>query len=369
MKILLVHNFYKFWGGEDTYFESLARLLKEHGHTVIIYSKKNKDIKTILDKVKFALGMFWNFQTQRELSLLIKKSKPDVAHFHNLYPMISPTAYWVCKKNKISMVQHIHNYRFMCPKGNLYREGKVCELCVKSNLKLWSIFYSCYHESKISSLIFALSFYLHKIIGTFNLVSKYIFPSKFTQKYYEKYLKLERSKSMYLPFFTDLPKKSRIHKRQNWYLYVGRLSEEKGISQLLEIFKNLPKKKIKVIGNGPLKRSFDKYIKYKNIKIFGNIDRIKLIPYYQSAKALIIPSLWYEVFPFTLLEAYMFNVPIILNRKFKERWENESATADAKYISLNDVKLPSVRQSKKKSDYSEFSYQKHLRKLVNIYEK
>jgi len=269
MRILIIHNFYQYWGGEETYVISLKKLLEENGHQVYLYSKDSKSIKTIWDKIKTGIGLFYNPWVKKELEKIIKDFKPDVAHFHNVYPLIGATAYRVCKNYRIPIIQHIHNYRFMCPKGHLFRNGKICELCIHKNLPFWAIVYGCYHRSRLASLFFSLSFFIHKTIGTFNLIDKFIFPSEFTRDYYLKHLKINKQKTYLLPYFVDIPKKidTKSVKENNYFLFVGRLSEEKGIIELLNIFKDLPKHKILVIGDGPLREEVEKYKRYKNIKI------------------------------------------------------------------------------------------------------
>ena len=311
MKVLLIHNYYQFWGGEDTYVTSLQKLLTENGHAVILYTKDSKNIKTIWDKIKAGLGLFWSPQVAKELREIIKREKPDVAHFNNIYPLIGATSYHICKKNKIKIVQTIHNYRFMCPKGILFRDGKICELCVKKKFFSPAIRFGCYHGSRLASLFYSFAFFIHKNLGITSSIDTFIFPSKFTQQYYEKNLKIPRSKSVYLPYFVDLKVPKKQVKREDWYLYVGRLSEEKGIIQLLDIFKTMPGYMLKVIGEGPLREKVSSYSKYKNIRILNHIDRNKLISFYRKTRALIIPSLWNEVLPIVLVEALFLGTPII----------------------------------------------------------
>jgi len=317
MKILLIHNFYQYWGGEDTYVTSLKKLLEEKGNKVYLYSKDSKNIRTFWDKIKTAIGLFYNPWVEKELVKIIKEFKPDIAHFHNVYPLIGATAYLVVKKFNIPIIQHIHNYRFMCPKGLLFRNGKICELCLNKKFPFWAIFFGCYHQSRIASLFFSLAFFYHKMIKTFDLIDKFIFPSEFTKDYYLKHLKIPKEKTFLLPYFVDIkPKKNKV-KEKDYFLFVGRLSEEKGIIKFLEVFKTLPKIKLVVIGDGPLKIKVEEYRRYKNIIVKGHLPREEIYSYIQKAKAVIISSLWYEILPNTYLESIVFNKYIWLStRKF-----------------------------------------------------
>lgn len=320
MRILLIHNFYQYWGGEDTYVTSVKKLLEGNGHKVYLYSKDSKNIKTFVDKTKAAIGLFYNPWVAKELTKIVKEFKPDVAHFHNVYPLIDATAYRVCKKHKIPIIQHIHNYRFMCPKGMLFRNGKICELCVGKSFPFYSILFGCYHTSRLASLFFSLAFFVHRITGTFRLIDKFIFPSEFVKNYYLKNLNIPENKAVVIPFFVDFSQNESIKiKKKDYFLYIGRLSEEKGIIQLIEVFKTLPEHKLVVIGDGPLRKKVESYKKYKNITLMGFLPRKRIGKYIQTAKAIIISSIWYEVFPFVLLEVIAQNIPILVpdNENFK----------------------------------------------------
>ena len=311
MKILLIHNYYEYHGGEEVYFNSLKRLLEDNHHTVILYTKNSKNIKTIWAKIMAAFGLFWNPLVAKELNEIIKKEQPDVAHFNNIYPLIGATAYFICKKNKVKMVQTIHNYRFMCPKGILFKDGKICELCINKRFFSPAIQFGCYHGSRVGSFFYSLAFFMHKSIGTFKSINTYIFPSKFTQKYYEKYFQITKSKSVYLPHFIDIKVPKKKARKGDYYLYVGRLSEEKGIIDLLEKYKDMPETKLKIIGGGPLEKQVNTYKVFKNIEVLGCLDRKRTLSILSNAKALLFNSKWYEVSPMIVLESAFIGTNIV----------------------------------------------------------
>jgi glycosyltransferase involved in cell wall biosynthesis len=373
MKILIIHNFYQEWGGEDTYVTSLKKLLEENGHQVYLYSKDSKNIKTIWDKIKTGIGLFYNPWVKKELEKIIKDFKPDVAHFHNVYPLIGATAYRVCKKYKIPIIQHIHNYRFMCPKGILFRNGKICELCLHKKFPFWAIIYGCYHRSRLASLFFSLSFFIHKKIGTFNLIDKFIFPSEFTRNYYLKHLKVDKQKTYLLPYFVDIPKKidTKSFKENNYFLFVGRLSEEKGIIELLNTFKDLQQHKLLVIGDGPLRVEVEKYKIYKNIKVLGFKPKNEIFTYIKKAKAVIISSLWYEVLPNVLIETILLSKSLIIFKKNKYFLNTLKRYFKSTYnFVIFDKKKIHLFTKFRAEDLiikKNLSKNKHLNELLNVY--
>ena len=164
MRILLVHNYYQQWSGEDTHFEVLIKLLKDKGNSVITYTKIVKTSKLCGIKLKRRLACFGT-GVYDDITRLIEKHQPGVVQFQNIYPLISPSAYWACKRRGVPIVQRISNYRLMCPKGSLFRNNKICELCVNKSLPYPSIMYGCYHGSRLSSLFFTLAIFFHRFIS------------------------------------------------------------------------------------------------------------------------------------------------------------------------------------------------------------
>jgi glycosyltransferase involved in cell wall biosynthesis len=377
MKILVIHNYYRYRGGEDVYVDSLIRLLKKKHYQIIFYTKDNRYLKNFFDKFKTTFNLFFGFWTKKELSFIIKKHKPDIAIVQNIYPQITPFVYRVCKNFKIPIIQRISNYRFFCPKGTLFRKGKICEICVKKLFKYPAVLYGCYNQSKLNSLIFTLAFLWHKLNGLFELIDKFVFPTDFIKDYFIKYKKIKEDKTIVIPTFTDInTKKPKINikiKEKEFFLYVGRLSEEKGIIQLLEVFKTLPKIKLVVIGDGPLRRQLEGYKRYKNIIIKGFLPREEIYPYIKKANAVIISSIWYEVLPNVYLESIFQNTPVFIpdNENFRRIEENNNLVIRYKFGNFEDLKSK-IKIFKKYSfkrllvDLDKYSKINHLREIINL---
>ncbi|MEM3394321.1 MAG: glycosyltransferase family 4 protein, partial [Candidatus Methanomethylicia archaeon] len=227
-------------------------------------------------------------------------------------------------KFNVPIIQRISNFRWVCPKGILFRKGKICELCVKKNFFYPSVIFGCYHKSKIASLIFSLSFYFYKLKGAFLLIDKIIFPTKFIQDYYLKSLNfLSKNNTEVIPNFVLLEKKysGEIHNNiGNYFIYIGRLSEEKGLIWLLDTFKLLTKFKLLVIGDGPLRGEIiNKYKRFKNIEFKTFLNKRQLRNYLSKAMFTIIPSIGYDVFPNVMLESFAAGVPVIVPRTINFR--------------------------------------------------
>lgn len=315
MKILLLHNYYRNLGGEDIYFLSLYNLLKKNGHVVEIFTRNNKDIKPgFAFQLRVAYGMLNNGEIEESLSKKIISFKPDIVHSNNIFPLLCPAVYSIIKKFSIPIVQRIANFRLLCPKGTLYKDGKICELCIHKRFYYPSVLYGCYHNSRAASLALSSSLIYHRLIRSFSLVDGFVFQSQFTRDYYVHYFPLETDKTAIIPHFVDYKSGDDRSKKSNYFLFAGRFSEEKGIIELLRIFSMLPKINLIAIGDGPLEKEALKYKKYKNIKLIRQLPQTKIFEYMSKALCTIIPSRCYETGPLVLMESFAQRTSVIVPR-------------------------------------------------------
>lgn len=309
MRILLIHNYYQRRGGEDVYFDLLSDLLQKDGHTIFKFTKHSKNISSMYDKTKTATGLYTNPGIIREVDEIVHKFKPDIAHCNNIYPLITPAVYFALRKNNIKILQTIHNYRFMCPKGHLFRNDKICDLCVKKQFALPAIVYKCYHNSYNASFHFAASHFFYNLRNYQKAIDHFIFTSTFTKNYYLEHTNIPESKAHIIPYCiqTDTTPSG---KKSNHYLFAGRLSPEKGVLQLLQIFSQMPNQKLIVVGDGPLKNQVLKY-KQENITVLPFASHDDVMELMRNARFTIIPSLWYETGPLVMIESMAKSTPVI----------------------------------------------------------
>jgi len=325
MKILFIHNFYQSSApsGEDIVFKNEVELLKKNGINAVTYEKYNDEIKEYGFFGKFTLPFknIWSLETYRELKLLIKREKPDIAHFHNVWYLISPSAYYACKEKGIPVVQTLHNFRIFCTSGLLFRNNKICEECITGNkFKVIknSLKYGCYRNSRIYSLPIAFAEYFHWIKQTWiNKVDAYIALTEFSRN---KFIEagLPSDKIFVKPNFLPNPPEPN-YSYQNYACFIGRISQEKGIDILIEAFKFLenPKYKLKVVGDGKLRNHIELKIKKEkinNIEFLGMRSNSEVITILKSANFLILPSIVYENFPLVLIESFASGKPVIASR-------------------------------------------------------
>ena len=326
MKILLVHNHYQSSSpsGEDGVFEAERRLLKsrEKNINVITYEKYNDDIENIptVKKIFLPLKIIWSYDTYRELKALIKREKPDVAHFHNIWYLISPSAYYACKECGVPVVQTLHNYRFFCINGLLMNGDSICESCI-GRLPWRGMLYGCFRNSKLYSLPVALTDCFHKIAGTWSCkVDAYIALTEFGRK---KFIEcgLPEERIFVKPnFLANPPEPDYIN--NGYIIFLGRLSSEKGITVLIDAVKRLNLYKptplnLKIIGDGPLRKVIEEKIRsgrVDSIELLGRKNLNECMALLKESKFMVMPAVCYENFPLSIREAFACGKPVVASR-------------------------------------------------------
>ncbi|MGU8243035.1 glycosyltransferase family 4 protein [Clostridium perfringens] len=315
-KVLIVHNYYKISGGEDSVVENEKEMLELNGHSVIIYSRNNNELKKMnfLKKISVTLNSIFSFRTKKDIKKIVKEKNIDIVHVHNTLPLISPSVYWGAKSGGAKVVQTIHNFRLICPSATLTNKNRICEKCIEKNL-ISAIKGKCYRNSYIQTIVSVCILKFNRIIGTYNKVDRYIALTDFNKKKLECYLDSEKiaiKPNFVSNQFNELGNKE--NKEKQYFIYVGRIDKLKGIEVLLRAWKDIKNEKLILIGDGPELNNSINFIKENNIdnvEFLGRKDKNEIKKYLKSAKMIVVPSLWYEGFPMTIIEAFSQGVPVI----------------------------------------------------------
>ncbi|MBY0472084.1 glycosyltransferase family 4 protein [bacterium] len=303
-RILLVHNRYRNYGGEDAVFDAEAELLRQQGNEVETYIRDNQDIHQPLAAASEAL---WSHRTVKEIDALAATFKPNLIHVHNTFPLISPSIFWAAEKNKIPIIQTLHNYRLICPQAMLLRNGQICEDCV-GGFAWKGILRKCYRDSAAQTAAVAGSVGLHGMLGTYsNKVTRFIATDEFCR---EKFIEggLPSEKIQVKPHFVPKAEVSASHRKGG--IFVGRLSKEKGISVLSDALK-IQEAPLRVVGSGPdesLLRNIP------GVELLGFLSRKEIYSQLASAAWLVAPSISYETFGLSIVEAFACGTPAIVSR-------------------------------------------------------
>lgn len=306
LRILIVHNGYQHKGGEDTVVESELKLLKDNGHEIHLFTRHNDDVKQ-MGRLRLVENTFWSSNSAADFAAQLERFRPDIIHVHNTFPLISPAIYWIAARYNIPIVQTLHNFRLFCPQAMFLRDGRVCEDCL-GHLPWRGAVRGCYRKSVLQSTVLASMVSAHRIIGTWqNKVTRYIALNKFCR---EKFIVggLPANKIVTKANFVDFPQPT-AHLREG-FLFVGRLSAEKGIDVLAQALAKLPTFNIRVAGTGP----DDACLNDAAITRLGALTNDQVRYEMSSAMALVLPSIWYENFPRTLVEAFGCGLPVIASK-------------------------------------------------------
>jgi len=320
MKVLLGHCFYRSSApsGEDSVFNSEKRMLESHGVEVVALEKYNDNvnISTFKDSIVTALNTTWSNISYKQVEQLILKHRPDVAHFHNTFPQLSPSVYQACSDNGVAVVQTLHNYRLVCPGGMLLRDGESCELCLNDSLlPLDSLKYKCYRNSLLATSSLAFMIARNRANGVYaKCVNRYIALTDFAR---DRFIRggLPVDKIVIKPNFlshdgciSDV--------KEGYAVFVGRLSDEKGIQTLIEAWKSVNDLKLKVLGDGHLRQTLEDTCVKNNLDVefMGFCSQEKVLEVVKKAIFQIIPSECYEGFPMSVLEAFSCKTPVIASR-------------------------------------------------------
>ena len=406
MKILLVNNFYYDRGGDCTYLLSLKRLLEEKGHKVIVfamhhpqnfdsensryfvsyinYDEEVKDIN-LASGYKVLKRAIYSTESREMMDKLIEHEKPDIAHIQNVHHHITPSIFYSLKKNKIPIIWTLHDYTIICPNTSFLSHGKICERCRKNKF-FWPSLEKCKKNSFSASTMAGLEAVVHRLTRFQNGVSYFIAPSEFLYRKFIEY-GFGVDKLILLHSFTDYPLQHENEDSDNYYLFVGRIAEEKGVKTLIDAAVNINSCKLKIVGGGPDMDAMIAYAKSKDknnmIEFLGHKGRDELKEIYQRCKFIVVPSEWYETTGLIIFEAFAYGKPAVASGIggisefvkdmergliFKTR-NSEDLRASIQYLLDNPDLIAEMGANAREFIENELSAERHYEKLMKLYEK
>ena len=326
MRVLLINKFhYQRGGAERAYFDT-AHILAENGHAVAFFAMEHpENIDTpwkrffvsgvnyhdtgasTMSKLRAGFRIIWNTEAQAKLEALILEFKPEVAHLHNIYHQLSPSILWTLRKHKIRIVMTLHDYKLISPNYSLMVRGKIWD----STSGIWAIFDQAVQNSTLRSAVCAVEKWAHAIVRSFHLVDVYLAPSRFL---IERFHQAHFSKTIIhiVQPIVPFPAKP-VYKEGGYLLYLGRLAEEKGVATLIEAAWELQSEvAIKIVGTGPAEEALKRQANsLANVEFLGFKTGSEWEALLNGARALILPSIWYENMPYVMLEALSRGKPVI----------------------------------------------------------
>lgn len=319
MRILLVNNFWRDVGGVERVVRTEHALLRDHGHTVAEFSTAHPDnwpspfTKYFVSSVDFQAGgswikkierLFFSREVARQLRALLRDHGPfDVAHVHGVFDTLGPTVLWELKRAGVPIIFTAHAYKLICPNWKLFARGRVDESCAhRPFADFWN---RSIQNSWIKSFGGALAWALHRRWGTFNLMDRIISPSQFL---IEKHVARgwAREKFVHLPNPVDVMAYNRATGDGAFALFVGRLVPEKGVEVLVRAAALAAHVPVIIVGDGPERERLQKMARVcgaSNISFVGRKTPAEVADFVAGARAVVVPSIWFENDSLAVLEA------------------------------------------------------------------
>ncbi|RYC71479.1 glycosyltransferase [Spirosoma sordidisoli] len=303
MRVLQIHNQYKEWGGEDAVVANEHELLTKAGHQVTRIEVRNSTVNSL-----FSDRHTW----YSSLKHFLDNNSVDVAHIHNIYSVIGNSVYELLDTYKIPMVQTLHNYRFLCANGCLLdTNNKVCQRCARGNMA-YGVMKKCYRGSYAQSAFMAWQIQEGRSVAQ-RYVSKFIAVSEFVKQKYEEF-GFSGAQIAVKPNFASRAAITKPVCDKGYALYMGRLSPEKGVGNLVRVFSDI-KYPLKIVGDGPLREELQQ-LAYgaDNIEFLGYVQGEEKEQVLRECSFVIVPSEWFETFGMVVQEAYRYGKVVLASK-------------------------------------------------------
>lgn len=299
-------------------FEADRALLERAGHGITVYERHNDEIKSYRAwrRVDLLRRTIWATDTTAALRRMLACERIDVAHFYNVFPLISPSAYYACAAFGVPVVQTVQNYRHSCPAALLHRNGRICEDCVGKAIPWPGVWHGCYRQSRVETAAVAAMLAAHRLAGTWQMrVHTYVALTNFSRR---KLIEggLPAHKIVVKPNFL-YPDPGPRAGDSSYVLFAGRLATEKGVATLLGAWQSLHSIPLKVAGDGPLMPLVEEAARKRRpggIEPLGWRFRKETLELMENASFLIVPSESYETFGRVVMEAFACGVPVVASR-------------------------------------------------------
>ncbi len=308
MKILLVHNDYGKYSGEEAVVDRMALMLGALGHDVAQLRMTTSGLRESLSgKMRGFISGICCPSGVRAMRQAIEREKPDVVNVHNLYPFISPAALRECRKAGIPVVMTIHNFRLMCPTGLFMRDNRPCEKCLEHGNEWRCVWYNCEH-----SLLKSIGYAARNAVARINrhykdCVDYFACITDFQRHSLEK-AGFDSRKLILIPNAVDIIDEP-LPPVGDYVGYCGRLSREKGIDLILEVAKRHPDIPFRLAGECRDSDLIDNLP--DNVTLMGYLSGNDIVEFYRNARFLVMASRWYEGFPMSILEAAQHFKPTV----------------------------------------------------------
>ncbi len=332
MKILMVNKYFFVKGGSERYLFDLKALLEKNGHEIIPFAMKDDhnfrseysnyfvdhveyDVPFSAKKFREVRRLIYSFQARKQIEALIEATRPDIAHLHMIDHQISPSILHSLRRYRIPVVQTVHQYKLVCPNYRFYIEhkNKICEKCISCKF-YYPILMRCHKNSLAASVLITIEAYVHRVLKTYKKnVSLFHTPSAFMKQMLVKGgIDAKKIEHHFLLTWLDQFPFSPIY--EDYFIYLGRLSPEKGVLTLLKAMTRVKRSKLTIVGDGPQRAELEAFARenlIKNVEFVGYKNKSEVKELLSHTSFSVIPSEWYENSPLVIYEAFSMGKPVI----------------------------------------------------------
>ncbi len=312
MRIGIIHNFYRHPGGEDTVVKNIRSALKDHGHIVVPFFRHSDELATMfLGSARAFFSGIYSFSSRKAMRALLAAHPLDTIHVHNLFPLISPSVLSVCHQAGVPIVMTLHNYRLSCPHAIHMIDGRVCERC-REGREYWCLLRNC--EGNLpKSLGYAVRSLSARLLRFYaDTIAIYVV---FTQFHRKRLISegIPPRRIVVIPNMIRLEPETAPSQLGDYVAYAGRVSPEKGIQTLLHAARKCPRIPFKVAGRVDQMPDAVRAAP-ENVAFLGHLTGTDLKKFHDSARIFVMPSVCFETFGMSLVEAMARRRPTVVSR-------------------------------------------------------
>ena len=404
LKVLLCNKFFAPVGGPEINIYEMAKMLEQNGHTAIPFAMQRpdnwpseyskyfvsqvdydeSDSVGLLGKLRSAADIIYSRKAAGKIRSLVRDTQPDVAHLHNIYHQLSPSICVALKREGIPMVMTLHDMKLICPNYTCLRNGIVCEECGGRRFHK-AVKYRCVKGSRAKSAVCCLEMTIHRLLGLYaNNIDLFIAPSEFIRNKFLEYGLLPADRMIHISTAVDTDAYTPTYTNQGYCVYVGRVSEHKGILTLIKAMQANPTIKLRIVGDGDARAKAEQFrdeLKLDNIQFDGFQAGDSLRAIIEGASFMIVPSEWYENCPKVVLESFAAGKPVIGSRiggipeliqdgvdgLLFEAGSVDELSAKIAELSSDESRLKEMGKACRDKVDAEYTFRDHYQKLLATY--
>jgi len=403
VKVLLVNKFFYLKGGPERHIFKISKILETKGHQVIPFSMKDErneptpfekyfvskvDFNSPMslgDKLRMVPRVVYFLEAKRKIEALIKEARPDIAHLHNIAHQISPSVLHSLKKFDLPVIQTLHDYKLICPTYNMVARGRICERC-KGHQYYEAVLQRCNKGSFSFSLLNCAEMYIHKFLRIYERnVDFFIAPSNFLRHKIIEF-GINGGKIFHVPNFVDCREYSPHFDGDNYFVYFGRVSREKGLLTLIRTVRDIKTSRLVIVGEGELRNRLEEYVSEKgiaNIEFSGYLGEERLKSVIRNSMFAVVPSEWYENCPYSVLEAFALGKPVIgsdiggipeliddgINGLLFETGNSQELSEKIAYLTSRPRLREQMGRNARKKVEEEYNPELYYERLMEIYQR